>query len=138
MPKTLPTLAAALLAGASLAACERNAGDAMNETVAAAPTRTAALADSAQLPQSAAAAPVSSDTLSREVLSDAAITARLKAQLLTDPALTGADVSVNTDGGVVVLTGTVKSQEQAAIASAHAQRHDGVMRIDNHLSTLPQ
>jgi hypothetical protein len=32
----------------------------------------------------------------------------------------------------------VKSQEQAAIASAHARCHDGVMRIDNHLSTLPQ
>jgi osmotically-inducible protein OsmY len=52
--------------------------------------------------------------------------------------MAGADVSVNTDGGVVSLTGTVKSQEQAAFASAHAQRYDGIMRVDSHLSTLPQ
>jgi osmotically-inducible protein OsmY len=58
--------------------------------------------------------------------------------MLADPGMAGADVSVNTDAGVVSLTGTVKSQEQAAVASAHAQRLDGVMRIDNHLSTLPQ
>jgi hyperosmotically inducible periplasmic protein len=57
---------------------------------------------------------------------------------LADSAMAGADVSVNTDAGVVTLTGTVKSQEQAAIASAHAQHYDGVMRVDNHLSNLPQ
>jgi hypothetical protein len=32
----------------------------------------------------------------------------------------------------------VKSQEQTAIASAHAQRQDGVMRVDTHLSPVPQ
>jgi hyperosmotically inducible protein len=58
----------------------------------------------------------------------------VKTSLVTDPAMAGADVSVNTDRGVVNLTGTVTSQEQAAIASSHAQRQDGVMRIDNHLA----
>jgi len=52
--------------------------------------------------------------------------------------MTGSDVSVNTDHGVVMLTGSVKSQEQSAIASAHAQRQDGVMRVDTHLATAPQ
>jgi osmotically-inducible protein OsmY len=52
--------------------------------------------------------------------------------------MSGADVSVNTDHGVVTLTGNVKSQEQTAIASAHAQRQDGVMRVDNHLTTTPE
>lgn len=73
-----------------------------------------------------------------EVPSDPIITARIKASLLTDPAMAGADVSVNSDRGVVNLTGTVIAQEQAAIASAHAQRPDGVMRIDNHLSVNPR
>jgi osmotically-inducible protein OsmY len=41
---------------------------------------------------------------------------------------------VNTDKGVVVLAGTVKNPEQTALASAHAQRQDGVMRVDNHLA----
>jgi hyperosmotically inducible protein len=64
------------------------------------------------------------------------ITGRIKASLLTDPALAGSDVSVNTDHGVVNLTGTVRSHEQQAIASAHAQSQDGVMRIESHLAVL--
>ncbi|MGZ5646567.1 MAG: BON domain-containing protein [Usitatibacter sp.] len=62
------------------------------------------------------------------------IWAYVKAGLLSDPAMKGADVSVNTDHGVVNLTGTVKSREQAAIAAIHAQRPDGVMRIESHLA----
>jgi osmotically-inducible protein OsmY len=69
-----------------------------------------------------------------ESLSDTFITGKVKADLIGDPAMAGADVSVNTSQGVVNLTGTVTSQEQAAIASSHAQRQDGVMRIDNHLA----
>lgn len=66
-------------------------------------------------------------------LDDGVITARIRAALLLDPAMSGSDVSVNTDRGVVNLTGVVVSREQAAIASAHAQGQDGVMRVDDHL-----
>ena len=52
--------------------------------------------------------------------------------------MTGSDVSVNVVQGVVHLTGVVASLEQAAIASAHAQHEDGVMRIDNDLSVPAQ
>jgi hypothetical protein len=84
----------------------------------------------------AQSAPASPSRLlpSPEMLSDPVITGRIQAGLMTDPAMTGADVSVNTSQGVVSLTGIVASQEQAAIASAHAQREDGVMRVDNHLA----
>ena len=68
-----------------------------------------------------------------EALSDAAITGRIESALRADPAMAGADVSINTDRGVVVLSGTVKSHEQTGVASAHAQRQDGVLRVDNHL-----
>jgi hyperosmotically inducible protein len=68
-----------------------------------------------------------------EALTDEAITSRIGAELKADPAMKGADVSVNTDNGVVVLSGTVKSQEQTGVASAHAQRQDGVLRVENHL-----
>jgi osmotically-inducible protein OsmY len=70
-------------------------------------------------------------------ISDAAITARVNSALHNDPALAGSDLSVNTDHGVVSLTGTVKSPEQVAEASARAQEPDGVMRIDSHLSVNP-
>jgi hyperosmotically inducible protein len=68
-----------------------------------------------------------------EALTDSAITARIAAALQADPAMKGADVSINTDKGVVVLSGTVTSHEQTGVASAHAQRQDGVLRVDNHL-----
>ena len=68
-----------------------------------------------------------------EALSDSAITDRIASALQADPAMKGADVSINTDKGVVVLSGTVQSHEQTGVASAHAQRQDGVLRVDNHL-----
>ena len=83
-----------------------------------------------------AAAPVASERVAMpapEALSDAAITGRIENALRSDPAMSGADVSINTDRGVVVLSGTVKSHEQTGVASAHAQRQDGVLRVDNHL-----
>ena len=73
-----------------------------------------------------------------EALSDRVITARIRAALLADEGMRGADVSVNTEHGVVVLAGNVKSYEQVGIASAYAQRQDGVMRVDNQLMLLPQ
>ena len=69
-----------------------------------------------------------------DALDDGVVTARIRAALLLDPALSGSDISVNTSQGVVSLTGVVASRELAAIASAHAQGQDGVMRVDDHLA----
>ena len=68
-----------------------------------------------------------------EALTDAAITQRITAALQSDPGMKGADDSINTDKGVVVLSGSVLSHEQTGLASAHAQRQDGVLRVDNQL-----
>jgi osmotically-inducible protein OsmY len=94
--------------------------------------------DSRMFDNTAAGASTASRYASADALSDTVISGRIKAAILTDPGMSGSDVSVNTDHGVVTLTGTVKSQEQTAIASAHAQRQDGVMRVDTHLSPVPQ
>ena len=149
MPKVfpIPALVAAVFA-MGLAGCDRAANTLAGYSThdaAARPARSATPAYPSATPETVHATAPAPDTtaapraepLSREALSDTAITGRVKAAILTDPALAGTDISVNTDSGVVTLTGTVKTQEQAAIASVHAQGHDGVMRIDNHLSTLP-
>lgn len=68
-----------------------------------------------------------------EALTDAAISGKIRTALVGDPGMAGADVSINIDNGVVVLSGTVSSHEQSGLASAHAQRQDGVMRVDNQL-----
>lgn len=73
-----------------------------------------------------------------DTLTDAMITGRIKTALLSDPGMKGADVSVQTNKGVVTIVGTVKSHEQTGIASAHAQRQDGVVRVDNDLTLNAQ
>jgi hypothetical protein len=73
-----------------------------------------------------------------DALTDTMITGRIKTALLSDPGMTGADVSVQTNKGVVTLVGTVKSHEQTGIASAHAQRQDGVVRVDSDLTLNAQ
>jgi hyperosmotically inducible protein len=129
--KTFP--AAAALSFAALAGCVRQDSPDLRSIA----PRAAPAAPVAAAPQ--ANAPTPADTGSRllpppEALTDAVITAKVKANILADPALRGADISVNTTQGVVNLTGLVASQEQTAVASAHAQRQDGVMRVDNHLA----
>jgi osmotically-inducible protein OsmY len=57
----------------------------------------------------------------------------VKAAIATDPGLKDAEIIVKTDGGIVVLTGTAKSQDQITLASNLAQRQEGVNRVENQL-----
>ena len=139
MKRTLRLSLAAAGAAVAMAGCDPRAapGSASVAPSRPAPSASASAPAAARPdPTQAAASPASPAAASvpRDGFSDTVITARTKAAILSDPGMTGSDVSVNTDRGVVSLTGTIKSQEQAAIASAHAQRQDGVLRIDNHLA----
>ena len=64
---------------------------------------------------------------------DTLTTARIKAALAADDGMKDADVSVSTADGVVTLDGSVKSPEQAAIATSLAQRQEGVARVESRL-----
>jgi len=143
--QSTPLVSLALTAFAiavSVVACDRPA----TRAAAPAPEKYAEQANTAAAPPASArafdntagGASTAPRPGSADAITDTVIGGRIKAAILTDPAMGGADVSVNTDHGVVTLTGSVKSQEQTAIASAHAQREDGVMRVDNHLSMNPQ
>jgi osmotically-inducible protein OsmY len=92
----------------------------------------------ARAPSPNAAPPVRPSAPSRDAISDTVIAAKIGAELMADEGMRGADVSVNAEHGVVVLAGNVKSYEQAGIASAYAQREDGVMRVDNQLTLAPR
>jgi hyperosmotically inducible protein len=67
------------------------------------------------------------------VLSDAAITARIKAKLLADSAVNGVSVGVDTAQGVVTLSGKVDRPEQKSAAETIALRTAGVRRVVNQL-----
>ena len=131
--RSFKLLAALILASSLAVACERLES---RPRVAATPVPPRAQVAAPAAVEEAPAPPAARAPLlpGADSLSDAVITAKIRASLATDPAMAGADVSVNADRGVVHLTGSVISQEQSAIASAHAQREDGVMRIESHVS----
>jgi len=127
------------LAGASLAACER----ATPRTAETEPRSLPAVAAATPQPPVAASAPAAAESAPKApsasapaTISDAFITGEVRAALMGDPSLEGSDVSVNTSQGVVSLTGHVRNREQAALAAAHAEGEDGVMRVDNTLVVM--
>ena len=107
----------------------------------------AAVAPSASPPASATTAVPTSAPL-RTALPSAALpgteraddtaTASILGAIRADRGMAGSDVSVHTDNGVVTITGLVRNREQAAIASAYANRQLGVLRVDNQLSIPAQ
>src|SRR5688572_17151183 len=101
---TLTTLACLL------AACGR-VGEDPRQTRAVTPERVAVAQAPASQP-AAAESPLPSQAPpptmpAPEALTDPAITARIESAMKADPAMKGADISINTDAGVVVLSGTV-------------------------------
>jgi osmotically-inducible protein OsmY len=62
------------------------------------------------------------------------MTGKVKAAFAADGGLKDADISVKTDGNVVLLTGTAKSQDQIVIATNLAQSQPGVSRVDNQIT----
>src|SRR5258706_15502127 len=113
--KFTPIALASLLTLAS-AGCER----ARTESSTSSPLPVRAGAQARPEPQPAP--PERGALAALDSIPDTLITARVRAELLDDRELSGTDISVNTDRGVVTLTGSVKSPEQAATASAPRQR----------------
>jgi len=71
---------------------------------------------------------------SNNVVADTIVTGKVKTAISADNAMKETDVSVKTENGVVTLTGTVKSPDQVTLASALAQRQEGVRRVENQVA----
>ena len=69
-----------------------------------------------------------------QYISDAAITTKVKAALLSDSQLKATKVSVETTQGVVQLTGSVDSKSQESEAVSAANKVDGVKSVKDLLS----
>ncbi|MBV7598774.1 BON domain-containing protein [Aeromonas sp. sia0103] len=68
---------------------------------------------------------------------DTEVTAKVKAELLGEPGLKSMQISVDTVGGVVTLSGTVDSQASSDKASERAMAIDGVENVVNKLVVTP-
>jgi hyperosmotically inducible protein len=69
---------------------------------------------------------------------DSRITAAIKARLLRDPDLSAWNISVNTTGGVVTLSGTVSSAENIGKAMVLAMNTEGVSHVISTLQVKPK
>jgi hyperosmotically inducible periplasmic protein len=69
-------------------------------------------------------------------ISDAAITTAVKGKYLIDDTLKGLEISVDTEQGVVTLTGSVQSDTARDLATQIAQTVDGVVSVNNQLTVV--
>jgi len=71
---------------------------------------------------------------SANAVTDTVLTGKVKAAIASDSSLKDNDISVKTENGVVTLSGTVKSQDQVTLATALAQRQEGVSRVESQVT----
>jgi osmotically-inducible protein OsmY len=64
---------------------------------------------------------------------DAALTAKVKAKLLSDDVLNGMDIDVDTQSGVVFLNGVVDTEDQKQKAIELARNTEGVRDVEDNL-----
>jgi hyperosmotically inducible protein len=78
------------------------------------------------------------ETPASEAMTDAGITAKVKARLLADPDVSGLRIDVDTRDGIVTLSGTVGSAAEKARAVELVGKVDNVARVDNRLTVRPR
>jgi hyperosmotically inducible protein len=71
---------------------------------------------------------------SNQPVSDSYITTKVKAELAKDSATKAKDIKVTTTDGVVVLSGTVRSEAEKQMAEQDARNIKGVAEVRNQLS----
>lgn len=71
-----------------------------------------------------------------QAVSDAAITTAVKGKYLIDDTLKGLEISVDTEQGVVTLTGSVQNDTAKELATQIAQTVDGVVSVNNQLTVV--
>lgn len=69
-------------------------------------------------------------------LNDSYISNELRAQFWADPALQGSNISVTTEQGVAVLSGTVQSGVQLQRAETLARSTQGIQAVENRLRVV--
>ena len=73
----------------------------------------------------------------KQIAGDTAVTAAVKAKLVEDAMARAAAIHVDTDNGVVTLTGTVESEQAKARAESVARQIEGVTSVVDKLTVAP-
>ena len=78
------------------------------------------------------------ESTASEVMSDSMITAKVKEVFLRDDKVSVLSISVETDNGVVTLTGDVESKSEAHAAVRAAKKVKGVKKVVSKLVVEPE
>jgi hypothetical protein len=73
-----------------------------------------------------------------EVLSEAAITAKIKSKMALDDNVKARNINVTTEGTTVTLTGTVQSEEERQRALRLAKETDGISEVVDRLRVVKE
>jgi osmotically-inducible protein OsmY len=84
-----------------------------------------------------ACAPTATRQSAGEYVDDAAVTARVKSALITEPGIKAGAINVETYRGVVSLSGFVDSPDMAEKALNAAQKVGGVRSVKNDMQIKP-
>jgi osmotically-inducible protein OsmY len=125
---------AVFLLAASLAGCNRGQPDGAQQSQAPSSAPPSTDGGSSSAANGSAAAPTDPGTL-KGTVDDTTVTAKVKAALLATDGIQATDISVETQQGVVILTGKVADTSQAQRAVEIAQSVEGVRAVDNRLTT---
>jgi hyperosmotically inducible protein len=132
-----PSLIAAVALMALTAGCQRSTPSTdVSQRDDQAPAQQASNSSVNQTTNQQAASSSMSQTANNAgvAIDDATITAKVKAALVAAPDLHAMEIKVNTEDGVVTLTGAIDNQQAIAHAAQVAQTVDGVKTINNQLS----
>jgi hyperosmotically inducible protein len=126
--------AVALLAGCDQQGSAEKAGAKIDRAAETAEQKTEQTADQAKQQIDAAKESAAGQAQSAgEYVDDAAITAKVKSALLTDPLLKSARIEVTTVNGVVTLSGTVNDEPDIARAMEVAKTQRDVTGVQSNL-----
>lgn len=140
IPTTTKNLIAILAFSAMLVACGKNDTDQAGADAGAssAESRSATnRADSGASSSGASSAGSSasgSDSSAERAIDDSVITTKAKTALLADTTVKGTDINVETNQGVVLLTGTVEQSRQKERAASIVKGINGVKSVENKVT----
>jgi hyperosmotically inducible protein len=69
----------------------------------------------------------------RNVVADTVTTGKVRTAIAADDGMKDSDITVTANNGVVVLSGTARSQDQVTMATNLAQRQEGVSRVETQV-----
>ena len=123
----------ALALSATLVACNKPADTGKAGTTGDRPAATART-DGPKATTPAAPSDQTAAQKAGNAVSDSTITAEVKSALAADPQLSALRIEVDTNNGVVTLTGPAPDEQSKSRATQIAAGPKGVMRVENRLA----